>query len=401
MRTRNFDSRNCKSHLTTVQYFNASERLYTSEVWSGTWADGQYSSLTDDPSGGRKRKSFRSKYAEHHHVQARSYPVSFRNRFYPPWSPSGATYAGNNFLPNIPWTTNNVWSPSVSSVTNALVRANNFFAAGCQKQVVDFAAFTVELPEIRNFASAFQSLREFLTTRYADGGSYKGMLKDAKRGSNVTLAYQFGLAPLIHDIKNMHRALVSLSDHIKWLKDNAGKPVRVRYAEDLPMPQPSDVPATTSQLGIKYSTQQARFLAWALITYDIRGLSDYALKARTLANAFGAVNPLGSIWELTKYSFLVDWIVDVGAFFERLRIPIDIPFVIHDSGYYTKVTTEREFYWTSWPQYGNPTYKVGSEKVIGFSRREGLAVPSFSLDLQDPTIKQWFLGGCLAIQRKK
>lgn len=399
MRTRIKDSRNCKSHFTTVDYFRSNGSYYVSEVWQGTKADGEYSNLTDDESGSRRKKNFRCKYAEHHHVMARSFPVSFRHKFYPPWSPAGATYTGSNYLPSIPWTTSNAWTPPASEVTNALVRANNFFAAGCQKQVVDLQAFTIEIPEVRNFASAFRSLKEFLRTRYADGGSRKGLLKDGKRVSNITLAYQFGLAPIIHDIINVYETLTKLNEHIKWLKDNANKPVPVRYAETLSMSQPPDVPLANGQLGIKYRTQQARFLAFATITYDIRGLDDYALKARTLSNAFGAVNPLGTVWELTRFSFLIDWLVDVGSFFERLRVPIDIPYVIHDSGYYVKVTTEREFYWTSWPEYGNSVHKVGSETIVGFSRRVGLAVPPFSLDLSSPTIKQWLLGGCLAIQR--
>lgn len=400
MRTRVFDSRGVSPSTTKVHYYKSNGTFFVSENWTnGTIASGIYSSLTDDPSGGRKRKRYRCKYAEHHKVTTDVYPISGTFSFAAPWTPGLGTYILNGFRPIIPFATGNQWSPPGSLVSEALVEANNYFASGCTVQRLDLSAFLFELPDLR---SLWPQLLEFKTAflrKYADGGSFRGLKRDAKAAANAELAYQFGVAPLISDILAIRKSLQGLSEHLKWLRKNDQKPVRVEFAKSLNMTQPPDDAPVNNGMYRKYNVQRCRFKAFAIITYDLSGLSDLEIQARTLCNAFGFDKPLSTLYELTRYSFVLDWFLRVGPLLDRLRLPIDIPYVIQDSGYWTKVETERTWYYNNYLSYGNPTKIVAKETIKGFSRRVGLAVPSASLDLTNPSIKQWLLGGCLAIQR--
>lgn len=283
------------------------------------------------------------------------------------------------------------WGPDSNEEVNAAIEAHNFFAAGCQENKVELLNFIVELPQaIRLIPDAIK-----LVGKIAD------LRKLHKNFSDATLSYQFGVLPLISDIKGIIESLSRLDEHVAWLRKNSGKPVRVEFRKSLKATRPADTPISDqANTFYQYTDFRCTYKAHAIIVYDVSSLSDVGLKARTLSRAFGFDNPLLALWNGLPYSFVVDWILDVSSLFERLRIPIILPHTVLDIGQAVRSQMQYNVLFSSRPvSMGNPLSLVQTITKHAYCRVPGLNTSFSSLDLNNPTIKQWLLGALLSLQK--
>lgn len=283
------------------------------------------------------------------------------------------------------------WGPNSGEANSAAVEAHNFFASGCQDNKVMLYNFIVEIPSaIRLIPDAVKLMSKI-----------KDLKRLHKNFSDGTLSYQFGALPLVSDIMNTIEALKRLDDHVTWLKENSGKPVGVEFKKSLKTTLPSDTPVSDSYNWFyRYREFRVQYKAFATIIYDTSTLSDLAIKSRSLQRFFGLDNLFAALWEGIPFSFVVDWFLDVGSFFERCRIPINIPHKVLDIGQGVRSYLEYDVFWSSLPaSMGNPLRHVCNVKKTAYCRVPGIDTSFSSLDLTNPTIKQWLLGALLGLQK--
>nr|AAC06249.1 A-protein [Enterobacteria phage M11] len=146
---------------------------------------------------------------------------------------------------------------------------------------------------------------------------HKGHWKPATAG-NLWLEFRYGLVPLFHDIKDVMNDWTRINDKIqKYRRFSVG------HGEDFKLSIDGLYPGLTHFRLSGEITVQRRH-RWGIVyanregyaTFDngsIRPVSDW----KELANAF--INPGEVAWELTPYSFVVDWFINVGDIIEQQK----------------------------------------------------------------------------------
>lgn len=129
---------------------------------------------------------------------------------------------------------------------------------------------------------------------------------------NPWLEYQYGVRPLINDV-------IGLAQAAERGLRNAGHHVHVqrRMTSNLPLPKnptPSvyDIwqPSGSCKIGV-----ETHFYA----KVDSAHLD--------LLSSLGLTNPLSVIWELTPYSFVIDWLLPIGNILQALSSSLGLEFV--------------------------------------------------------------------------
>jgi hypothetical protein len=185
------------------------------------------------------------------------------------------------------------------------------------------------------------------------GGRLK-MLKDiVKRLTGAHLEASFGIVPFTADIVETYVALCDLTAKVETLKRYAGRRQKRyfrRRFEDLPDLDPGfapgagwqDLDPVELQWPSGYNTQFRPLLRyrskwqWNIkpvytacieYTYSIPRLWGITEKVDSYLDALGVRLDPSIIWNAIPYSFLVDWVADVGGFlrsFARDNFPITI-----------------------------------------------------------------------------
>jgi hypothetical protein len=174
--------------------------------------------------------------------------------------------------------------------------------------------------------------------------SYSDISKLAEVGSDEYLNYKFGLAPIKSDLQKMAQAVQQATKLMKQLRRDSDRIVR-RKAEMQPVVQTVDMGTDTSNgfIGLPRMnlqtpppmfnviplqrvtdivTQQYSFSG--AFTYHLNQaleflgkLDEYAEKANHL---LGTEITLETLWNLTRWSWLVDWFADVGSFLHNVSL---------------------------------------------------------------------------------
>lgn len=300
------------------------------------------------------------------------------------------------------------WLPTESSLALARREAFEYFAAGCTKEVLTLGNFIKELPEVLSLKDQAISLidgisaikRRKFNSLTTVKNQAKILKKDAKVGANAFLAYEFGVLPLISDLKSIMNSVRMLLDHIKWLKEHSNQETRVEFLKKLDIARPADTPRTDSyNYFTTYTNLTCMFKAFAVIKYDVSQLSSYEIAARTLVQSFGLNNFLTTLWNGAPYSFVLDWFFHIGEFLSQFKVPVTLPYQIIDIGHSTKTICEYSVDFNSWVSQGNPFQKIQTVRHTAYSRVPGLPTPLAGLDLNIPGAKQFVLGLCLGIQK--
>lgn len=351
--------------------------------------------------GSVKTDEIRTRFLDHHRSDTQSFPIDLENTFHSAkCGPYTKYYTRGRIGPGYT-IRGNPWILDSAHIEQCLFDAFRYFESGCADKETLLANFAWELPSVRDLWPSFRDL--FV----AKGGkhqlrSWRDIKRNIKTDSSAYLAYQFGVLPLIGDLIHVYNRLTTLSDHIAWLRKNSGQLTKVEYKAGLPLPTASILPsrpssAPTGAGGYWRSVPELRagFKAWATITYDVSALTDLELSIKTLKRAFGLNNPAAIIWEAIPYSFVVDWISNVGDLVGRLESPIKLPCTIEDCGYGVWVESTIEDYYTTWGK----TSMIRRTRTRGYSRRLGLPIGISKLSLDTPSAKQLVLGLALIGQK--
>lgn len=390
MRERITDLVVSEAGATVFKYWRSNGTFCTGNTYISDWVNGKFTLMRDIKELPADLTA--TKFLEISHSEIQSKPVGRTNTFHSIACGPKTTYSYEGRLGPGYHVKGNPWHIDGDEIQNCHNEAFNFFAAGCTEQEVLLANFGWELPEVRDLWPNFQ---KWISSRR------KTLMGYTKEQAEITLAYNFGVAPLVGDVVKIIDTLSRLDKHVRWLRENSGQVVKVEFRKSLKnitfksseFPgRPSD---TDNGIGSRTNELRAQYKAWANIRYDVSQLTDLQLKIRTLLRAWGFTNPAAVIWEAIPYSFVVDWFVSVSRLFQSLEISIKLPYEIINSGHGYWVESVIEDYFLTEGQWNT----IRLTKTRGYARYPGIPVIISALSLDTPTAKQWVLGACLAVQK--
>jgi hypothetical protein len=114
--------------------------------------------------------------------------------------------------------------------------------------------------------------------------------KNSKQIASDILAFKFGVEPLMNDIQTF----------AKYLDDSSDEPIITVRANT----------GAAKNIPLKVVTGSFTFVGFVEISYTVKCVVDNPA-LRTLSE-FGLINPLEILWEVTPWSFVIDWFFPVG-----------------------------------------------------------------------------------------
>ena len=395
MRTRILDQLHVSAGTMLTDYWRADGSYCHPESYTADWVNGSYSHMVD--AGTRKTDEIRTRYLEHSRSEIQSFECDLYNTCYSAICGNSTTYHMYGRLGLSYIIRGNPWILDSSEINLKLIEAFRFFESGCVDQETLLANFAWELPDVRSLWPAFRDLIKLKRRP----GKPKHPDRTEKTVANAYLAYNFGVVPLVGDLVRIYDRLRTLNDHIEWLRKNSGQITKVEFKTGLSQPTSSTLPYLPSTPPSPYgfwrniTELRAGMKAWALVTYDVSALTDLQLKTKTLLRSFGLNNPAAIVWEAIPYSFVVDWVSNVGDLIEKLEVPVKLPCVFHDCGYGVWVESVIEDHFATWGK----SFPIRRTRTRYYSRRPGLPIGISGLSLETPTAKQLTLGLALLAQK--
>jgi hypothetical protein len=221
----------------------------------------------------------------------------------------------------------------------------------------------------RMFAQASHLLADGLMAFARDKAMrrfWNGIKPTEQNIANRYLEYVYGWKPLVQDVYALYKQATgkSLNDLILNGRGSANQQAQggvLRY----------DDPSfnSTTLLGPCTEAATVRCSIWAKIDPNWAGL-------RAL-NQLGLLNPASLVWEITPWSFVVDWLLPIGSVLNALSAPAGLIFVDGSMAVRSRASTPYVHYYNVYennPQLykmGTNTHADGTHTYDGY-RREHL-----------------------------
>lgn len=186
---------------------------------------------------------------------------------------------------------------------------------------------STQVPEDVSIANFLWELREEILKILKDLWAY--LLKYTTL-YGFWLGWNFCIKQIIQDIKKMLSLIKSARKRLKYLRDTYGKAVPRRYrkkleVETFPPTEPYD-PGDTAWAECAFVhyhlVKRAVTLHATFLTYhEFPGLESAMALLDVIGAKLGLQNPAKIIWNAVPFSWLLDYFVQTGSFFDRLQLP--------------------------------------------------------------------------------
>jgi hypothetical protein len=259
----------------------------------------------------------------------------------------------------------------------------------------------------------------------------KAKLSNAQKGlGGEYLNYQFGIVPLINDIKAFAEVAVHSQKYIDWFSDHSDKPVRGQFgfktvrnfdqrsvntsgfsstldpragiwSEDY-------FPDSTWNNGVTqfldYSTSRSVWFRGSY-QYHLSDATDLRSKAKRYeqlaSKLLGSRFTIETLWELTPWSWLIDWKTDIGdvlhnySAFENDNLVLRYGYLMSKTRWDLNISYDKGLYSVKGKPPVYPTlhrWKIRKERVRSTPYGFGLDPGGFS-------DKQWAILGALGLTK--
>jgi hypothetical protein len=188
----------------------------------------------------------------------------------------------------------------------------------CSTQVpedVSIANFLWEIKE--EIVKILENLWQYLARWLNPGGA--------------NLGWHFALKQFLQDLKKIKNILKSARARLKFLRDSYGKPTTYRFrskgeVESFEIMDPPLRPFDDTPLGpcfvYPYLWSRKTDLHCTFLTvHTFPGLNAAMALLDVIGAKLGLQNPLKVIWNAIPFSWLLDYFVSTGSFFDRLQLP--------------------------------------------------------------------------------
>lgn len=225
------------------------------------------------------------------------------------------------------------WIPVPSDLTALELRAMSALMPGIKAGLSSVNSVI----ELKDFHSLPKTLKGIAKFTYKGG---KTLRKALQTGSDGYLQAKFNVLPLLSDITGLHNSLVNVEKRIRALLHNVGRPqvkhftCTVSEFHDNPF-HDTDGFWLPYQLGTQFP---AAWIPYTYFTLERRAVHEpsvfhaelaysYTLDAYQIEHAriLGLLDSIGVnlnpaiIWNALPWSFVVDWVLNIGQVFDSLK----------------------------------------------------------------------------------
>ncbi len=245
---------------------------------------------------------------------------------------------------------------------------------------------------------------------------------------NEYLNYQFGITPLISDVRNLSRAIASFSYRVRQLEQGSGiairKKAKLQESHSVEEVSGALVGATLPFFG-GYSQEADYFTSYrvARITDTRSSYTRFSgAYSYHLAETHGFLNKLTHyealanqllgtritpevIWELTPWSWLIDWFTDAGTFIRNLTylsadsLVLKYGYVMH----HTKCIRTFEVLDPVLVNYGyglsNAPHRIATFATVESKTRTRATPYGFGVDVDAFSPRRWAILGALGLTK--
>jgi len=205
----------------------------------------------------------------------------------------------------------------------ATVKALNSIADQKANIAEDLATYA---QTARMFSNKAQALRDILDAFKKDkrvrNHARRNLREVASKGDKVAaqayLEYVYGWKPLVSDVFGAYQLLKDYSTGKKAVIVHG-------HGSSSQQEQTSFQDSYPSTVGGNWIKNQSS--TKVRTRCDLYGRVDPNLVAWRMLNQLGLLNPLSFAWELTPWSFVVDWFIPVGPVLNALTAPIGLNFI--------------------------------------------------------------------------
>lgn len=344
--------------------------------------------------------------------------------------PLGATrsyqLAGLTYLPRQDWPVfvDSAFSETMLERMSGYAPRANYHMVTAVRQEVDLPSFLIELfAPFKKLLAAAKTFWETFSSKCKEliGAYWAERRRHLARGINDIdshwLAWNFAILPSLKDLRALIYSYSIVMKRLKHLRAINGKIVRVNYRErpiiDLEFTIPmmelvSEDPGAPKDLPFVFvfkGSCKLTMTSWAHAQFNIPLDLLNGVPGLSLAWAVytGVLNPVGTAWEQTNFSWVLDWFRDTESKLEQKKVSLSPfpPAVISGQG----STLYREYLGTlEIVDINDDTnrYPVGAARFAIYDRREGdFAQFIEQPNLSDITLHQLSLIGAVATQRGK
>lgn len=250
-----------------------------------------------------------------------------------------------------------------------------------------FNKFHDQIPTSVSLANSLYELKDI-----------KGLIPSVTKGSlsktaaNNLLGFEFGVLPMVSDIK----AIVEMSDkvekRIKHLISVNGRTTSLSFDRELVQDEPFEFFRSIDSLGTSLGSDGILFKRQSVrtklhiggkLSQDLRDLADANAKLKGLIASGGFNHPARVVWNAIPYSFVVDWFFHVGKLMDTLMVqPFGGDYEVSDVWYSVKsdvtyIAIAHNNSEDTYPILGNPV--IGTVHVSVYDRLPGFPVSSLFL----------------------
>lgn len=253
--------------------------------------------------------------------------------------------------------------------------AAEFLNEGGSDMQMSLANFLLELPEILTTLSFLRS-------------------KGLKKVSGGALSYNFGIAPLVGDLQTIASYTMNLQKRLEWLRKNAGKSVSVKFRKTLS--KPTGYIPITSGMRWKITAWSHTYMGFGTWKVDYDPLEEPLTKLRYFNQYFGTSKILSAAWNAIPFSFVLDWVSNIGDLLRQFELPSALSSRLFDVGYSQKLDGKFELEYS----LPNQWQRLGSYHYKRYERTPGMPLSLGSVvDITTMTGKQLGLALALIHQR--
>lgn len=200
---------------------------------------------------------------------------------------------------------------------------------------------------------------------------YKSIHSPFQAMAEQHLSYAFGWKPLVDDIGKILVKMLDFTYNVEQYIKNQNKWIVRRYGEKDFVPSSQD--DWEDQGGylykcVNYDTITIHRNAKLVFKYSLPNFDFQRDKIKALLDVLGLCNGWSSLWELTPFSFIFDWIIDIGGFLssrsqDQVETEIELGSFVVSKRYEYKSET---YYDWRYRYYGGTSY--GSGPVLSSTR---------------------------------
>lgn len=227
-----------------------------------------------------------------------------------------------------------------------------------------------EFRDIRNLYNRLQNAGAALSRRRwrtnSDGNTV-----------NAFLEANFGIIPLIADIKAVAAAYYRILDRLNFLKKSWGRPTTMRHRFVYKVADATPTPWVMSSSGFQNRTVvtgTVYVLSQSMkVLHRLEGL-DSLYGVIRLANLYSGLNkPFKIAWNAIPFSFVVDWVVNVSSILDKLALPVFTgQYQLYDPWWSLKASCFDERQFLPIAAAGNPVQNYLKFRVTRYLRVPGV-----------------------------